>query len=85
MGSDGSAIHNQLLVPFAGLRNGYNAVVLDIGASANLRSSSPHYTYPDSHYLVLGANGSLYTSTHYRIHGFSVRCVYDSYETYTPA
>ena len=86
MGNNASAIHNQLLVPFAGYRHFDGAAVYFLGSAAALRSSSPSSTEtPYSRYLFLNVAGILNMDAGYRAIADSLRCVYDSYETYTPA
>ena len=86
MGDDASAIHSQLLVPFAGNRYYNAAAVYGLGGLARLRSSSPYSTeYPLSRLLMLDVDGYLDLGYDRRAHASSLRCVYDSYETYTPA
>lgn len=86
MGDDASAIHSQLLVPFAGYRANDDAGVYDLGSSAYLRSSSPDSSGgPYSRPLYLGVDGGMGMYSITRAYASSLRCVYDSYETYTPA
>ena len=85
MGS-ASAIHNDLLVPFAGDRNHIAAKVYDLGSSAYLWSSSPYSAEtPYSRYLFLDVYGDMGMGYDRRADAYSVRCVYDSYQTYTKA
>ncbi len=84
MGADASAIHNQLLVPFAGCRGrDSNAHVNNLGNHAYLWSSSPNSTI--SRYLYLYENVRMDMSRSDRAYAYSVRCLHDSYKTYTKA
>ena len=86
MGDDASVIHSQLLVPFAGNRNFTDAEVYGLGSYVNLRSSSPLSTEDStSRYLDLSVDGGMDMGRNRRASAYSLRCVYDSYETYTPA
>ena len=86
MGDDASVIRSQLLVPFAGYRNYKGAEVYDLGGDAYLRSSSPSSAgNPNSRNLTLFMRGGGDMFNDSRANANSLRCVYDSYETYTPA
>ena len=86
MGNNASAIHSQLLVPFAGTRGYFDAGVYSLGSYAFLWSSSPSPAWdPRSFYLSLSVGGFLDMSYDLRAVAYSLRCVYDSYETYTPS
>ena len=86
MGDDASVIHSQLLVPFAGHRTYDDAGVYGLGSYVNLRSSSPNSTEnPNSRNLNLNVDGKMDMNNNNRANANSLRCVYDSYETYTPA
>ena len=77
-------LHNELLIPFAGLRYSYDALVSEMGYYAYLWSSSPHSAYnPDSRYLYLYVHGGLDMYDDYRATARSVRCFYDSYQPFT--
>ena len=86
MGDDASAIHNDLLVPFAGDRDYGDAGVYYLGSYASLWSSSPTSAEDSrSRYLYLGVGGDLSMFDDYRAYAYSLRCIYDSYQTYTKA
>jgi len=86
MGDDASAIHNDLLVPFAGTRGYYDAEVYSLGSYANLWSSSPYSAgSSNSRYLGLTVDWRLSMYYDYRAYAYSLRCIYDSYQTYTKA
>ena len=86
MGDDASAIHNDLLVPFAGYRNYNDAGVYSLGGNASLWSSSPYSAENSrSRYLYLYVGGKLSMDSYNRAGANSLRCIYDSYDTYTKA
>ena len=86
MGNNVSAIHSQLLVPFAGVRDNDAGEVYVLGSFDGLRSSSPDSTeHPNSRFLYLDVDGQIDMVRFSRADAFSLRCIYDSYETYTPA
>ena len=77
-------LHNELLIPFAGLRNYTDASVYGMGGNASLWSSSPFSaSYPASQGLNLYIGGYLAISSFYRAYALSVRCFYDSYQPFT--
>ena len=78
-------LNNELLIPFAGLRNGADASVRGLGYYAYLWLSSNLYTpYPGSRRLYMGVlNDSLNISYNIRAHGHNVRCIYNSYDAYS--
>ena len=86
MRNDASAIHNDLLVPFAGNRNYNDAEVYDLGSNANLWSSSPRSAEnSNSRNLYLDVDGDMDMNDIDRANAYSLRCIYDSYDVYTKA
>ena len=83
MWDDMNAIHNELLIPFAGYSDYHDAVAKDLGKDAHLWSSTPHaLTNPHSRMLDL-VDGLAIVGSDYRAHGYSIRCVYDQYDNYS--
>ena len=79
------AIHNDLLVPFAGYRSYNKATVAGFGSYAYLWSSSPNRTYYDSSRALYWNIYGYGLSNENRCYAYSIRCVYDSYDIYTEA
>jgi len=77
-------LHNELLIPFAGLRDYNDASVYNMGYYANLWSSSHRSaSSPNSRYLYLNVDGNLSMYHLYSAYATSVRCFYDSYQPFT--
>ena len=77
-------LHNELLIPFAGLRNYLDASVYYMGYYAYLWSSSPYSaSNPNSRSLYLNVDGHLNMLSNLRTNAISVRCFYDFYKPYT--
>ncbi len=78
------AMHSQLKIPFAGWRHYSDASVYDMGGVAYLWSSSPYSaSNPSSRYLYLPVDDCLDMGDYYRAIAYSVRCFYDSYQSFT--
>ena len=77
-------LHNELLIPFAGLRYYDVASVYNMGYYAGLWSSSPDSaSSPYSQNLFLNVNGFFDVCYYDRARALSVRCFYDSYQPFT--
>ncbi len=82
---NGTDIHNQLLIPFAGFRN-YDSSVSSLGFYASLWSSRPYTNSPtwtpDSRTLGLFVPGGYQLAGGHRGSANSVRCFYDFYQSF---
>ena len=84
-----SEIHRNLLLPFAGYRWYSDAIVYNLWTWANVDTSSPNVSLstqvisPYNKWTSLSITGTIGIWSASRANGVSVRCFYDSYETYT--
>ena len=77
-------LRDKLLIPFAGLRDYFDASVYFMGDYAYLWSSSPaSASGPFSRGLGLGVDGYLGVGDGHRADALSVRCFYDAYQPFT--
>ena len=77
-------MHNNLKIPFAGLRSRTNASMMNLGNYAFLFSSSPDSSsQPKSRRLWLDLNGNMKVDSFTdRADAYSIRCFYDVYDVY---
>ena len=80
-GQKASILHDNLLIPFAGVRDNTNAMVSSLNEIAALRSSSPHWDEHESRAIGV-SDGRFDMAEGYRAAGASIRCFYNEYDEY---
>ena len=86
MGSNASAIHNNLLIPFSSVRRSSNgALGTDVGVNSYLWSSSPDPAISTFSWMFALNAADFMTTGNRRAYGQAIRCVQDSYNTYAEA